>query len=344
MILLLSALFSVLFMGGAFAQFNIASNTRIGQVLKNVNPLDKDTFIVDFNTDLFPTSTTWAPAKATASLGKDSINVRKAQTQKGLQVKGFVDAATTSEYKIGTTDCNNYGSNRNPLFVHSIDSLKKIMARSIISGTFVTINGNTADSLSKPAACIFEVGSSNGAFGMYPGKVKRMEYGFYISMAGKKVDDDITFEINTLDAGNSGKTATYGMRVYKSSTFTAANAIGDTVANLYTTGSGKVTINLAQAINVLPTEFTNKVIYIIIKTLGTTNSLGVVDGLANPINASNEPLITDPAIVFDNLTYTYTPAIFTYPISTSTNSNYVNYNNGAPEIKASEAAINTPGT
>jgi hypothetical protein len=134
------------------------------------------------------------------------------------------------------------------------------------------------------------------------------------------------------------------MRVYKSSTFTAANAIGDTVANLYTTGSGKVTINLAQAINVLPTEFTNKVIYIIIKTLGTTNSLGVVDGLANPINASNEPLITDPAIVFDNLTYTYTPAIFTYPISTSTNSNYVNYNNGAPEIKASEAAINTPGT
>lgn len=341
--LLLSTLLCVLFMGGAYAQFNISTNTTIGQILKNINPLDKDTFIVDFNTNMFPTSTKWAPAKATASLGKDSIYLRKPQTQRGLQVKGFVDATTTSEYRIGSADCNNYGANRNPLFVHSIDSLKKILAKSIVSGTFATINGNTSDSLSRPAACIFEVGTSDGAFGMYPGKVKRMEYGFYINMSGKKVLDDITFEINTLNAGNSGKTATYGMRVYRSSTFTPANAIGDSVANLYTTGSGKVTINVAEKINVSPTEFTNRTIYIIIKTLGTSNTLGVVDGLANPVNASNEPTITDPAITFDNLTYTFYPPYFTYPISTSTNSNYVNYNNGAPETKATDSGLTNLG-
>lgn len=341
--LVLSALLSVLFMGVAVAQFNISTNAVIGQILKNANPLDKDTFIVNFNTNSFPTSTKWAPAKATANLGKDSLYVRKVQTQKGLQVKGFADG-TTNEYRIGTADCNNYGSNRNPLFVHSIDSLKKILAKSIVSGTFATINGNTSDSLSRPAACIFEVGASDGAFGMYPGKVKRMEYGFYISMSGKKVLDDITFEMNTLDAGNSGKTATYSMRVYKSSTFTPANAIGDTVVNLYTTGSGKVTINVAQKINVSPSEFTNKTIYIIIKTLGTSNALGVYDALPNPVNASNEPTITDPAITFDNLTYTFYSPYFTYPISTSTNSNYVNYNDGAPAIKATDSGLTNPGT
>lgn len=340
--LLLSALLSVFVFSGAFAQFNISTNTTIGQVLKNSVILDKDTFIVNFNTISAPSA--WFKAKGTANLGKDSLIWKKVQTQKGLQVKAFLDATTTTEYKFGQTDCNNYGSNRNPMCVYSIDSLKSMMTRSIVSGTLATINGNVADTVCRPAACLFNVGTGDASFGLYPGRAKRIEYGFYISMVGKQVTDDITFDMNTIDPGNSGKTATYGLRVYKNATFTAANAIGDSVATIYTTGSGKVTINLAQAIKVSPSVFTNQLIYIIIKTLGTSNASGIKDGKANDIDANHIPVFTDPTIAFDNLTYTYSAPYFTVPLTSNTNSNYVNYNNGAPAVKVADAALANPGT
>jgi len=329
--LFFTALLSAFVLGGAFAQFNLSTNARIGQVLKNVNYNDKDTFLVNFNTDYIATPASWAPAKATASLGKDSINWRKAQTQKGLQMKGFVNATTTTEYKFGTSDCNNYGGNRNPVYVYSVDSLKKIMNKSIVSGTFATINGNTSDSLSRPATCLFNVGAGDAAFGMYPGKVKRVEYGFYINLAGKQVIDDITMDINTLDAGNSGKTATYSLRVYKSSTFTPANMIGDSVMNFYTTGSGMTTKSLATAIGVTPAAFSNKPVYIIIKTMGTENASAVVDGLPNAVDANNVPLVTDPIIVFDNLTFVYQVALWKAPVlaaAASTVNTYLDHSNG----------------
>lgn len=335
---LLSLCLASFIFGGVFAQFNLSTNTRIGQVIKNVNYNDKDTFQVHFNTDLILTPSSWAPARATASLGKDSIVWRKAQTQRGLQMKGFVDAVTTSEYKFGTSDCNNYGANRNPVYVHSVDSLKKLMLKSIVSGTFATINGNVSDSLSRPAACLFKVGEGDAAFGLYPGKVKRVEYGFYFNMVGKQIIDDITFDISTLDAGNSAKTATYSLRVYKSSTFTPANMIGDSVMNFYTTGSGMTTKNLAAAIGVAPIDLSNKPIYIIIKTLGTTNSSGVVDGLPNAVDANNVPLVTDPIIVFDNFNVTYQVALWKVPelaAAASTVNTYLDHNNGTVAVGTS---------
>jgi hypothetical protein len=265
------------------------------------------------------------------------------QTQKGLQVKAFLDANTATEYKFGQTDCNNYGSNRNPMCVYSVDSLKSMMTRSIVSGTLATINGNVSDTVCRPAACLFNVGTGDASFGLYPGRAKRVEYGFYISMVGKQVSDDITFDMNTIDPGNSGKTATYGLRVYKNSSLTVANAIGDSVPTLYTTGSGKVTINLAQAINVSPTVFSNQLIYIIIKTLGTSNASGVKDGKANDIDANHIPLVTDPTIAFDNLTYMYSAPYFTVPLISNTNSNYINHNNGVPVVKVADSGMSNLG-
>ncbi|HEY6914399.1 MAG TPA: hypothetical protein VI413_06965, partial [Paludibacter sp.] len=281
--ILLSALLSAFVLGGAFAQFNLSTNTTIGQVLKNVNYNDKDTFTVDFNspTTTVSTFTTKVIKVTSLNYGKDSVVIKKYQTQKGLQVKAFLDATTTTEYKIGSADCNNYGSNRNPLAIYSVDSLKKILG-----GTNI-VRANVADSISRPAACLFRLADGDAAFGLYPGKAKRVEYGFYISMVGKQVTSDITFDIRTLDAGNSGKTVSYGLRVYKSSTFTPANAIGDSVANFYVTGSGVTSKSLAAAINVDPSALSNKTIYIIIKTLGTTNASGVTDAVPNPVDANN---------------------------------------------------------
>ncbi|HET7734220.1 MAG TPA: hypothetical protein VFK73_10320, partial [Paludibacter sp.] len=332
--ILLSALLSAFVLGGAFAQFNLSTNTTIGQVLKNVNYNDKDTFTVDFNSPTTTASTFTTKVIKVTSLnyGKDSVVIKKYQTQKGLQVKAFLDATTTTEYKIGSADCNNYGANRNPLAIYSVDSLKKILG-----GTNI-VRANVADSISRPAACLFRLADGDAAFGLYPGKAKRVEYGFYISMVGKQVTSDITFDIRTLDAGNSGKTASYGLRVYKSSTFTPANAIGDSVANFYVTGSGVTSKSLAAAINVDPSALSNKTIYIIIKTLGTPNASSVTDAVPNPVDANNVPLITDPTIAFDNLRFEYQVALWKAPslaMAASTANIYLDHNNGTVAVGTS---------
>lgn len=324
--LLFTALLSVLMVGGAFAQFNLSTNTTIGQVLKNTNYNDKDTFLVNFDSPTTTVSTFTVKVVKGNNIGKDSVVIKKYQTQKGLQVKAFLDATTTTEYKIGSADCNNYGANRNPLAIYSVDSLKKILG-----GTNL-VRANATDSISRPAACLFRLADGDAAFGLYPGKAKRVEYGFYINMVGKQVASDITFDIRTLDAGNSGKTAAYGLRVYKSSTFTPANAIGDSVANFYVTGSGISQKNLAAAIGVDPSAFSNKTIYIIIKTLGTTNASGVTDAVPNPVDANNVPVTTDPTIAFDNFKFEYQVALWKVPalaVAASTANTYLDHNNGA---------------
>ena len=105
----------------ANAQFSFNTNTTIGQVLQNANTADQDTFTVNFNTAVV--NSNWRPNYTIVN--RDTVNWKKCQTQKGLQVKGFLDAVRTDEYKFGTSDCNNYGANRNPVHVYNVDSLKQ---------------------------------------------------------------------------------------------------------------------------------------------------------------------------------------------------------------------------
>jgi len=330
--LLFTALLSVFVLGGAFAQTRWQSDAVIGQVLQAVNTANKDTLTMHFNTNKLTSA--WAHARATASLGKDSISIFKATTVRGLQVKAFLDNTTTTAYEDGNFKCNNAGANGNPVHVYSVDSLKKILQKSIISGTFATINGHLNDSLTRPAACLFDVASGNQAFGMYPGKAKKIEYVFRFDYTGKACTDDISFQMNTYDAGTTGKTATYELAVYKSSTFSEANRIGNVVSNVYTTGQGLKSINVASEIGLTPADFTNKSLYIVVKTLGTSNASNVVDALPNPVDASNLPVATDPIVVFDNFFLTYASASWVAPAG-AVASAVINHNNGAPIVTTS---------
>ncbi len=168
--LLLTTFLCVLIFGSASGQIRWQTNTTIGQELRAVNTADKDTFILDFkNTVSYGTVSTWWKAKAAANLGKDSVVRRTLQTQRGIQCKGFLNNTTTSAYENGSFRSNNAGTNGNPGRVANIDSLKKYLISSIKPGT---INGNINDSLTRPAACLFNVGTDEIAFGMWPGKVK----------------------------------------------------------------------------------------------------------------------------------------------------------------------------
>lgn len=334
--LLLTALLSVFVLGNMFAQARWQTDAVIGQTLKSVNAMDKDTFTLHFNTT--KSNSTWAKAKKTADIGKDSISWQKAQTQRGLQVKAYVDNTTTTAYENGSLRCNNAGGNGNPGRVASLDSLKNLLVRSIGTVAFPAVNGNTSDSLTRPAVCLFDVGAGDQAFGTYPGKTTKVEYLFRFDYSGKTCTDDISFEMWTYDLGTTGKTAVYELAVYTSSTFSDATRIGNKV-NVYTTGDAKKTVNIASEIGLAYAAFTNKSLYIVVKTLGTN-----ADGIAHARDVNNLPTFVDPTVVFDNFLLTYQAPVFTAPLSITTNSNYVNYNNGAPAIKAADAGLTNPGT
>jgi len=236
-------------------------------------------------------------------------------------MKGYLDAATTTEYKIGTTDCNNWGSNRNPIHVASIDSLKAMLKKSPGAAS----GGNTGDSITRPAACLIDIAAGNPVFSLYPGKVKRQEYWFQYSFTGKAVVDDIQFIIGTLDAGTTGKTATYSLSV---STNTEANVIF-TKADFYVTGSGTKTIKLAETMGTTTSVFANQKVYIKINTLGTSNASDVVDGIAHTVDASNIPVAYDPQIYFDDLYATFGTGTWIYPAGVIANDVFA-HNDGSP--------------
>lgn len=329
---------SVLIFGSAFGQVRWGTYTatdKNGQTLKSANPADKDTLLLDFVTIPSTPVCAWAPAKATANLGKDSVYIKKLQTQRGIQAKGFYTPTSTSQIDNGSFRARSLG-NENPGRLASVDSLKQFLIRSV-KGTTYTVNGNTSDSLSRPAACLFDYGTGDVAFGMWPGRCTRIEYLYYFDYAGKACPDDFTFDMWTYDAGNTGKTASYTLSVYTSTTFTPANQIGSTV-NIYTTGDPKKNVNLAASIGVTPADLTNKKLYIAINTMGTNN-----DGVANPVDASNIPTLYDPTIVFDNFVAIYSNSSWSFPIGAVGNAVF-NHNNGTPEFMGINSTDYTGGT
>ncbi|HBL73256.1 MAG TPA: hypothetical protein DD409_10540 [Bacteroidales bacterium] len=268
----------LLFLTGAFllagsvsAQFRFQSNEGIGQTYQDT--LGTYSFLVHFNT-----------TKNVTTYNETTISFAKCQTQRGLQVKVYPDETSTTAVEAGDFKCNNYGSNGNPVYVASTDSLINIMKK------HMALNETTADSARnqywKPAACLFDVvkgDTTNQAFGCYPGQYKRVEYGFQINLTGFAPTTDISFTMDTYDAGNTGLTASYDLIVFLGSV-SAANAV-DTLENFYVTGSGKKVVKLAKELGIDSARFNTKV-YIHIITKGT----------ASPIAKDSY----DPIVIFDD--------------------------------------------
>lgn len=255
------------------AQFRLQTNATIGQILTIDSIGGKPTGVSNFRAH-------FNSLTGNSFYNETTITFRKCQTQRGMQVKTYADATTTAATTAGDFKCDNYGSNGNPVRIASTDSLIAIMKK------HAALNLTTADSVRnlywKPAACLFDVvkgDSTNLAFGCYPGKFKRVEYGFQFDFNGLNLSSDITFSIDTYDPGNTGKTATYKLIVFLGSV-SAANAV-DTIENFYVTGSGKKEVKLAEALGVQYSTFSSKKVYIMITTLGTDSE--IVEGKYDPI-------------------------------------------------------------
>lgn len=320
--LLLTSLLSVLIFGSTFGQFRFQSDVNIGMTYSAVNSVDKDTLLVHFNT-----------AKPNSSYTDAAITLSKCQTQRGIQCYVYNNSTTTTQVQSGNFKGGAYTGNGNPVRVASMDSLFRIMAKS--SSTPTPTNGSLQDSLTQPAHCLFDITTTNQAFGVYPGKYKHLEYAFYFSFSGKACTDDVTFEIDTYNEGTTGKTASYELAVYKSTTISDANLFAPKIADFYVTGSGKKTVNLAAAIGLQPRDFSNQVVIVFLRTQGTPNASGVVDGLPNQTTgATHIPVTYDPTIVFDNFNFMFGTSSWATPSGAVANSVF-NHNNGSPVVTTS---------
>lgn len=261
------------------AQFNMNNNTNIGQSYQVDSIKGIATFVVDFNTA--KDSSTWKYTDETNTTY--TVSFSKCQTQRGMQVNIFEDeTATAAKIINGDLECRDYGANRNPVRVSSIAYLNELLTK------YTAQKVGTADSVKnvtwKPSACLFDLDATgnNQGFGASPGMYKVVEYGFQYNFSGREVSSDIVFDVQTYDAGNTTKTASYALTV---ATGSATNIVG-TVENIYVTGSAKKTIKLAEAIGKTPELFSNTKVYFFLKTMGT--------GTAKAKGTY------DPTVVFDN--------------------------------------------
>ena len=268
----------------ASAQFKFTSSEVIGQVLTVDTLSGVGTLNVHFNTS--KDSSYWYYNDSTQTAF--TLSIAKCQTRKGLQVNIFDEGGNDISKSNKDFECNNFGGYRNPVRIYSIASLMELLEKSYEQ------NAGTEDSLRNrpyyPAACLFDLNETgtDQAFGAYPGKFKRVEYGFRFSFDGVSVlDDDIVFEVDTYDEGNTGLTAAYTFML----SVGHKDSIVAEIPDFYVSGSGKKTVKVAEAAGVSVSDFANKNVYIYLKTAGT----------GTDISESS----MDPIIIFDNFSVSY---------------------------------------
>lgn len=199
---------------------------------------------------------------------------------------------------------------------------------------------------SEPVVGLFNVNGEAGdqAFGAYAGTYKKVELALTFALRGCNLQSDISFDVSTLDAGNTGRTATYKLLVgidYRNNlgandaaSLEKATSADNTenwfvIENFYTTGSkgDRKSFKLAELIKGAYTQFNSKTIYLFLYTEGTDSD--VAEGNYEPI------------IGLDNLTFTYDAPLWIEPAIQEKDQN-VGYNDSVT-IKAEKGKI-TPLT
>ena len=263
------------------AQFRFSTKPSVGQTTDINTETGIATFLINFNTD--KPNSTW-----TQDTSGITISFQKCQTDRGFQSEVFT-ADTVGAPTVLNDDfrIRRWNSNENPVHMASIDSLTAILAK--WSEKYAGTADTAKNIIWKPSGCLFDVDGddTNQAFGTHPGQYKKVEFGFQFSFSGTAVTSDITFEMDTYDLGNTGLSASYTLQVALGS---ESNIVAS-IDSFYVTGQPKKTVNLAEAIGMTPSDFSNTKVYFKLKTLGT--------GAAIAMDSF------DPTVVFDNMTVSY---------------------------------------
>lgn len=224
--------------------------------------------IIDFNTDL--------------AGGVEGGTLVRAQGQRGVKVEVYNELGAVVQPPNNDSRFNNYGSNGNYLLANNVAGIIGYYSSETVwsednkfylpSNTILLVNPED-----EPVAL------ADRAFGVYPGMYKAYKVWYYFNFDGLSLTSDLSFEIFTLDAGNTGKQAVYNLKM----------GIGSdeeqyTAEAVYTSGEEKKTINVAEAFGLEISDIVGKKIYLMLTT----------DGTGEAIN----PFKYDPVVVVDNFT------------------------------------------
>ncbi|MFB6343771.1 LamG-like jellyroll fold domain-containing protein, partial [Saccharicrinis sp. FJH62] len=273
----------------SFGQLKFGDRSSVGQTLTVDNSTGVSVLDLSFNTDKSVSSMVLNADSAAEGKTYYDISIQKCTTNKGFQVKVF-DESDAAVYN-SDFECRDYNNYRNPVRVASIDSLVSIL------DAFAVNDPSTTKSRQLPAHCLFDQADDDQAFGAWPGKLKKVEYGYHVKFNGLSVDSDITFSIDTYDEGNTGQTASYELTVYIGGTGDA-NLVA-TVPDFYVTGSGVKNVSLAADAGIQVSEFTNADLYWFLTTTGTGTAI------------ADDSF--DPVIVFDDLKVVYNSPAWIMP-------------------------------
>ncbi len=271
--------------GYVSAQLRIETNAQNGSEV-TVDADGAKHWIYDFNT-------TQALSYATLidSTGMYDIGLKSFRNRNGYQANVYdeTDAVIDNGNRFKMP---NYSGGDNICHFSSLESLVSILDAHAVNDT------NTSVSSLKPATGLFDVEGGGSAFGVYPGKYKKVEYGFYLRFVGYSVSGDVTFDIMTYDEGEglNGATASYDLTVYLGSDSGDPAA---TVTDFYTTGSGTQNVSLAAATGLDVSDFSNNSVYVMLTTTGTGTAIA--------------DTVRDPMIVVDNIAATLVPAKWIAP-------------------------------
>ena len=160
--------------------------------------------------------------------------------------------------------------------------------------------------------------SGDGALAIYPGIFKNVDLRFAFRSDRQQFTRDITFDILTIDPGNTGKTATYDVIANLTFNTLAPNPERDNTDSLqlgdngaivggyvfndpvtgqptqvgrrwkiatYTTGSGTMTIDVNKQTGLKPQDLFNRTIIIALQTKGTDGATDNPSGTYDPIIA-----------------------------------------------------------
>ncbi|MFB6320096.1 LamG-like jellyroll fold domain-containing protein [Saccharicrinis sp. FJH54] len=271
-----------------FGQLKFGDKSTVGQTLTLDNALGVATLDLTFNTDKSLSSIVLNADSA--AVGKDyyNISISKCQNNKGFGVDVYDEsdqAIVNDDFRCRLGRMST--SNENPVRVASIDSLVSIL------DAYAVNDAATSTSRQKPAHCLFDLADDNQAFGAWPGKYKKVKYGFNVKFSGQSLDTDITFSIDTYDEGNTGSTASYSLTVLIAGVDTV------TIDDYYVTGTGVKNVSLAADAGFGPGDFTGQNVFWYLETTGT----------GTPVADDS----FDPVIVFDNLKIVYNSPAWIQP-------------------------------
>jgi len=129
---------------------------------------------------------------------------QKASTRKGWRITGVrPNGSVTGMVHGNLGKTQSYTGGGDPVHFASVADLKSFLGNTTLKYQENSIAQNDLDSA---VTCVIDVAEGNAALAVYPGMYKKTDTRVFYNLGGSIATSDLSFDVMTIDPGNSGKT------------------------------------------------------------------------------------------------------------------------------------------